>query len=90
MNTIRSKKTIKVGAREANQNFSRILKEAEMGTEVVITRNGTEVAKLTASTGPAADDARRELIEKVLKATKKGLPITRGNRRFSREEMHER
>ena len=87
---IRPRKTVTVGAREANQKFSQLLKEVEMGSEVVITRNGKEVAKIVTWSKPVADDDRRNLIDKVMRATKKGLPITRGNRRFSRDEMHER
>lgn len=36
-----------VTAREANQNFSRLLAEAEKGMEIVITKRGKEVARLT-------------------------------------------
>jgi prevent-host-death family protein len=90
MNMIRPKKRLTVGAREANQNFSHYLKEAEMGAEVVITKNGKEVARLVSFSESVDEEARRALIEKVMKATKKGLPITRGNRRFSRDEMYER
>jgi prevent-host-death family protein len=39
-------------AREANQNFSRILAEAERGETVLITKNGKTVAELR----PHADD----------------------------------
>ena len=35
-----------VGAREANQQFSKLLREAENGREIIITRNGTAVARL--------------------------------------------
>lgn len=90
MNMMRPKKTLKVGAREANQRFSHFLREVESGNEVIITRNGTEVARLVPSQRPADEKARIALIEKVMKATRKGLPITHGSRRFSRDEMHER
>jgi prevent-host-death family protein len=87
---IRTKKTLTVGAREANQRFSHFLREVELGNEVVITRNGKAVARLVPSPSPMDEKARLALIDKVMKATKKGLPITHGNRRFSRDEMHER
>ncbi|MGI8839320.1 MAG: type II toxin-antitoxin system Phd/YefM family antitoxin [Caulobacteraceae bacterium] len=41
-------------AREANQNFSKILKEAEDGETVLITKNGKTVAELR----PRAHDPR--------------------------------
>ena len=90
MNMIRPKKTLTVGAREANQRFSHFLREVELGNEVVITRNGKEVARLISWPKPIDEEARLSLIEKVMKATKKGLPITHGSRRFSRDEMYER
>ena len=40
-----------VGAAEANQRFSRLLSEAETGREVLITRRGQPVARLSAITG---------------------------------------
>lgn len=41
-------------AREANQNFSRLLAEVEQGETVVIRKNGRTVAELR----PRADDPR--------------------------------
>lgn len=35
-----------ITAREANQNFSRLLRDVAAGQEYIITRNGTPVAKL--------------------------------------------
>ncbi len=50
-----------VGAAEANQRFSRLLSESEGGREVVITRRGHPVARITAITEEASagddDDA---------------------------------
>lgn len=43
-----------ITAREANQHFSRLLREVAAGKNYVITRNGTPVAKL----GPAATTPR--------------------------------
>jgi L-fuculose-phosphate aldolase len=42
------KRTIMVGAAEANQRFSRLLSEAERGHDVVVTRRGQPVARLSA------------------------------------------
>lgn len=89
MNMIRPKKTLIIGAREANQRFSHYLREVELGSEVVITKNGKEIAKLSAM-GDAVDErARRRSLAKLMKLLKKGAPLP-GGRRFSRDEMHER
>jgi len=76
-----------VTAREANQAFSQILKEAEDGGSVVITRRGRPVALLAPYRTP--DVRERELaIEHIVALMREGLPI--GGRRFTRDEMHER
>jgi prevent-host-death family protein len=75
-----------VTAREANQAFSHILKQAEAGESVVITRRGRPVAMLTPY--PKSDARERELaIEHIVGLMRKGIPI---GRRFTRDEMHER
>jgi prevent-host-death family protein len=76
-----------VTAREANQAFSRILREAEEGESVVILRRGRPVALLAPYR--AADRGERErAIEHIVGLMREGLPI--GGRRFTRDEMHER
>ena len=75
-----------VTAREVNQASSHILKKAEDGESVVITRRGRPVAMLTPY--PTSDARERELaIERIVGLMRKGIPI---GRRFSRDEMHER
>ena len=75
-----------VTAREANQGFSNILKQAEQGDPVVITRRGRPVAMLIPY---ATSDAReRELaVEHIVGLMRQGVPI---GRQFTRDEMHER
>jgi len=76
-----------VTAREANQAFSQILRDAEEGESLVITRRGRPVALLAAYQAP--DSRERELaIEHIVALMREGLPI--GGRRFTRDEMHER
>ena len=75
-----------VTAREANQAFSRILKAAEGGESVVITRRGEPVAIMAPY--PARELEREQAIERVVTMMRKGLTI--GGPRFSRDEMHER
>jgi len=76
-----------VTAREANQSFSRVLQEAEAGTEIVITRRGKPVAVLSPFAARHSRE-REQAIERAIALMRKGLPI--GGRRFTRDEMHER
>ena len=74
-------------AREANQAFSQILKDAEEGESIVITRRGRPVALLAPYQAPHSRE--RELaIEHIVALMREGLPI--GGSRFTRDEMHER
>ncbi len=75
-----------VGAREANRSFSKILKEAESGKTVTITRNGKPVARLVpAATVPDRDE---KAVRKFLALLEKGFDL--GGKGFTRDEMHER
>jgi prevent-host-death family protein len=76
-----------VTAREANQSFSRIMKEAEQRECVVITRRGKPAAIL-APYGAEESQERERAIEQIVALMREGLPI--GGRRFSRDEIHER
>jgi prevent-host-death family protein len=73
-----------VTSREANQAFSQILKQAEDGESIVITRRGRAVAMLTPY--PTSDARERELaIEHIVGLMRKGIAL---GRRFTRDEMH--
>ena len=76
-----------ISAREANQSFSRVLSEAERGDTVVITRRGKPVAVL-APYASRLPRGREQAVKRAIELMRKGLPI--GNRRFTRDEMHER
>lgn len=76
-----------VTAREANQSFSRILKEAESGEGIVITRRGKPAAILVPYRAEMARE-RERAIQEIVALMREGLPI--GGNRFSRDEMHER
>lgn len=90
MNVVRSKKTLTVGAREANQRFSHFLREVmEQGSEVLITHKGHPVARLAPLEKASDEKAKRRSLAKLLKLLKKGAPVS-GGRRFTRDEMHER
>jgi prevent-host-death family protein len=82
-----------VGAREANRSFSKILKEAENGKTVTITRNGRPVARLVPVLAPVAvkpksEEERKAALERLMKILEKGFHL--GGKGFTRDEMHER
>jgi prevent-host-death family protein len=87
---IRTKKTLTVGAREANQRFSHFLREVELGNEVVITRNGKQVARLAPIDRALDEKVRQRAIDKMVAMMKKGLPVRNIGRRLTRDEMNER
>jgi prevent-host-death family protein len=65
-----------VSAREANQQFSKILEMAAGGEEVTITRRGVPVAKLVPVPGGDAEAAERERRKReALEFLKKGVPL---------------
>jgi prevent-host-death family protein len=71
---------MRVGLREANQNFSRLIRAVRRGTEVVLTDRGRPIARLTpievkpATETEAVEDTLRRLAEQglVQRATKRG------------------
>ncbi len=76
-----------VSAREANQSFSKLLAEVAAGDEVVITRRGRPVAKLS----PYAEETspeRAAAVERMVKLMREGVDL--GGLRATRDEMHER
>jgi prevent-host-death family protein len=77
-----------VSAREANQRFSKLLAEVAAGQEVVITRRGKPVARLS-PVSAAKDDKRREAaIKRMIAHLERGVNL--GGIRATRDEMHER
>ncbi|MGH6870840.1 MAG: type II toxin-antitoxin system Phd/YefM family antitoxin [Rhizomicrobium sp.] len=77
-----------VGAREANRSFSKILKEAESGKTVTITRNGKPVARLVPAVRLSVPKRSKDSVEKFLAMLEKGFDL--GGKGFTRDEMHER
>jgi prevent-host-death family protein len=79
-----------VGAREANRSFSKILKEAENGKTITITRNGKPVARLepVVRKPPLSEEERKAAHARLMKLLDKGLHL--GGRGFTRDEMNER
>jgi prevent-host-death family protein len=76
-----------ITAREANQSFSRLLREAEGGETVVVTRRGKPVVVVAPYPGKQAAN-REEAVTRIVNLMRQGLPL--GGRRFTRDEMHER
>ena len=76
-----------VSAREANQQFARILGEAAAGEEIVITRRGKPVAVLAPYRPQALMPEQRAAIARVVEMMRRG--IGRGARRFTRDEIYE-
>jgi prevent-host-death family protein len=76
-----------VGAREANQQFSRLLREAEDGHDILITRRGEPVARLTSAKKLHDAKTRAAALKQMEKLMDKGIDL--GGRRFTRDEMHE-
>ena len=75
--------------RDANQGFSRCVREVEAGEEFVITRNGKPVAKLTSVGGSkrvltAQQEAARA---RALAVMKEGWPISAGP--LNRDELYD-
>lgn len=77
-----------VSAREANQNFSRLLQAVVEGEEVVITRRGKPVARLAPI--EAVDEAERQAeIDRIVAHLGEGVdlgePVS-----WTRDELYER
>jgi prevent-host-death family protein len=76
-----------VSAREANQQFSKILEEAVRGQEVVITRRGVPVAKVVQITKEEAAERerqRQEIIEGLRQGVALGPTV-----KWTRDELYE-
>ena len=76
-----------VSAREANQSFSKLLAEVAAGDEVVITRRGRPVAKLS----PYAEETspeRAAAVERLMARLRRGVPL--GGVRVNRDEIYDR
>jgi prevent-host-death family protein len=79
-----------IGLREANHHLAKHIKAVEEGHEVIITRRGRPVARLTAEVG---DDLARNpewqaAHERMVRLMAEGLPL--GGIRVKRDEIYER
>ena len=75
--------------REANQGFSRCIREVEAGEEFVITRNGTPVARLLPVTARRVlTPEQQAAYERTRKRMEEGWDIGVGP--LDRDALHER
>ena len=79
-----------ITARDANHRFSQILRDAEAGQEVIITRNGKPVARLIPEPAPT----RKVLTPEQEKAWEESVAFARQPRelmpwKFNRDELYE-
>lgn len=78
-----------VSARDANQGFSKLLQAVVEGEEVVITRRGKAVARLTPIETGAADAERQAEINRLIEHWREGVdlgePVS-----WTRDELYER
>jgi prevent-host-death family protein len=79
-----------VTAREANQQFSRILRDVEAGAEILVTRRGQPVARIV----PAQPPGERRLtpeqeaaLERTRRRLEKGWNL--GGGKFVRDELYD-
>jgi prevent-host-death family protein len=75
--------------RDANQTFARCIREVEAGEEIVITRNGTPVARLSPiSKRRVLTPEQQAALERTLKRMDEGWDLWPW--RFDRDALHER
>ena len=78
-----------VTLREANQSFSRCIREVESGEEFVITRNGVPVARLSpVSKRRVLTPEQQAALERLKAAMEKGWDLGAGP--LDRDSLYER
>jgi prevent-host-death family protein len=79
-----------IGLREANHHLAKHIKAVEEGHEVIITRRGRPIARLTAEVGDdlARDPEWQAAYERMVRLMAEGLPL--GGIRVKRDEIYER
>jgi prevent-host-death family protein len=77
-----------ITARDANQNFSKLLAEVANGREVLITRHGTPVARMLPVLATRESKKRAAAIRRLRARMKRGLSL--GGARFNRDELYDR
>ena len=79
-----------ITAREANQNFAKLLRAVEGGADYVVTRNGIPVARIT-SAGPGTrtlSPAQEQALARTMETLRQGWPL--GGETPVRDSLHDR
>jgi prevent-host-death family protein len=80
-----------VSAREANQQFSRILRDVEAGAEILVTRRGQPVARIVPAAPPPRErqltPAQEAALERTRRRLEKGWDLGVG--KLDREELYD-
>jgi len=76
-----------VSAREANQHFSRILRDVEAGAEILVTRRGQPGARLVSSGERRLTPEQEAAHARSMERLRKGWAL--GGGRFSRDELYD-
>jgi len=77
-----------VSTREANQQFSRILREVESGTEVLMTRRGRPVARIVPAPREGQLTPEQEAaLARTIARLQKGWDL--GGGKFNRDELYD-
>src|ERR1051326_4971045 len=85
----RQRKTVSktISLREANQGFSRCIREVEAGEKFVVTRKGKPVARIVPVTGKRVLSTEQEAaLARAQARMRKGWPIGAG--RLNRNELY--
>ena len=78
-----------VPIREVNQHLSRFIEKVENGEEIIITKRGKAVAKLSpVSSNKQMTDTQVRALERMRQKMAKGYRL--GAKPFDRDELHER
>ena len=78
-----------VPIREVNQHLSHYIEIAEQGEEIIITRRGRPVARLSAvRPDRGLSDEQEEVLARSLARMRKGYDL--GGQLFDRDKLHER
>ncbi len=78
-----------VTLRDANQNFAKYVRQVEAGEEIIITRRGEPVAKLSPVSGKRVLTPEQEAaLERTRKRLEKGWPLGIG--KIDRDSLYDR
>jgi prevent-host-death family protein len=77
-----------VTARDANQQFSKLLAEVAGGREILITRHGRPVARFVPVSTHQESAERASAIKRLRARMKRGLSL--GGAKFNRGELYDR